>query len=57
MAQFERASVVRELVHVNPLQWRGASSRFQRISFALANVRFWPIADIPSRTAHVRFWG
>jgi hypothetical protein len=23
----------------------------------LANVRFWPIADIPSCTAHVRFRG
>ena len=22
-----------------------------------ANVRFWPIADIPICTAHVRFWG
>jgi len=21
------------------------------------DVRFWPLADIPSCTAHVRFWG
>ena len=24
---------------------------------ALVDVRYWPLADIPSCTAHVRFWG
>jgi hypothetical protein len=24
---------------------------------ARRNVRYWPLADIPSCTAHVRFWG
>jgi hypothetical protein len=27
------------------------------MSFALPNVRFWPKADIPRCTAHVRYWG
>ena len=29
----------------------------KRQTRALQNVRYWPIADIPSCTAHVRFWG
>jgi len=27
------------------------------ITSAMRNVRYWPLADIADRTAHVRFWG
>jgi hypothetical protein len=42
---------MRRHAHANPIVW-GAD-----IDLIRANVRFWPLADIPSCTAHVCFRG
>ena len=33
------------------------TARLQQLRSSFTDVRFWPIADIPNRTAHVRFRG